>query len=455
MRFLLAVILLWCSAAHAQTPASFAIGKPPSAIATVSANLTITGLTIPSTFIGFSTENQDLINGFFQGTTGNAASFIGLANLLGVNGYLRIGGGSADFVTPPALTAGICTNLAAFVAALGAGWKVIYTLDAKANNAATAATQAGLLATALGSANVIFGYGNEPITSGNFNAGTYATMWNAYQTAVVAAVPGALIQASDDGFLAGSGTQTALAGLSVATSGFTFVTAHGYEYGSPTILTNPAIPFSSWQDNSRYLAANLNSWASLTKMRMTEGNMISQHGQAGMTDRLMHAAYTAMKYADLAKLGWAGYDPHNSYGGTPANYNAFVQQADGGFSPGPSFYAMYLTSKIAGQTIVNSAVTGNITAVATLRTAGKSNILVVNLDTNNATTITPDQSSAWSTANVLAVKAGSGNGCTDSVITVGGQSIGEGGSWSGAPFSINNGQSFTLGPCEVALVQVQ
>jgi hypothetical protein len=413
MRFLKVIlcVLFCCATANAQniSPAIMPRGAAPTAIATVSANLAVTGPVIPSTFVGISTENQDLINGFFQGTTGNAASFIGLANLLGANGYLRIGGGSADFGTAPALTSGICANLATFVAALGAGWKVIYTLDAVANNSATAATQAGLLATALGSSNVIFGYGNEPITSGHFNAGTYATMWNAYQTAVAAAVPGALVMASDDGFLSGSGTQTALAGLSVSTANLAFVTLHSYEYGSPTTLTNPAIPFSSWLDSGRYQIANLNSWAALTKMRITEGNMISNKGQAGMTDRLMHSAYTAMKYADLAKFGWAGYDPHNFYAAPQANYNSFVQQGDGGFSPGPSFYGMYLASKIAGQTIVNSSVTGNISAVATQRAAGKANILVTNLDTNNPTTITPSQSTAWSTATVLAVRAGTNN----------------------------------------------
>jgi len=449
------VALLCGSTLHAQTPAIFASGTNPSQLATVSANLAITGLTIPTTFVGISTENQDLINGYFQGTSGNAASFIGLANLLGANGYLRIGGGSADFGTAPALTAGICTNLAAFVAALGAGWKVIYTLDAVANNSTTAATQAGLLATALGTANVVFGYGNEPITSGHFNAGTYATMWNAYQTAVVAAVPGALVQASDDGLIAGSGTQTALAGLSVATSGLAFVTVHEYEYGAPTTLTNPGIPLSSWQDSGKYQIGNLTSWASLTKMRVTEGNMISNKGQAGMTDRLMHSAYTAMKYIDLAKLGWAGYDPHNFYSAPQANYNSLVQQVDGGFSPGASFYAMYLVSKLTGQTIVASSVTGNVTAIATQRAAGKANILVVNLDTNSPATVTPAQSSAWSTANVLAVRGGTNNGCTDSTITLGGQPIGESGAWAGAPFSISNGQSISLAPCELALVQVQ
>jgi hypothetical protein len=454
----LVVALLSCSAAHAQLPSllgSTTGAGLASTQATVSANLAITGPTIPLTFIGISTENQDLINGFFQGTTGNAASFIGLANLLGANGYLRIGGGSADFGTPPALTAGICTNLASFVAGLGAGWKVIYTLDAVANNSATAATQAGLLATALGATKVIFQYGNEPVTSGHFNTGTYTTMWNAYQTAVVATVPSALVAAPDDGLIAGNGNQTEVASLSVAVSAMSFVTLHSYEYGSPTTLTNASIPISNWRGTTRFQINSINPWAGVTNMRVTEGNMISNKGQAGMTDRLMHAAYTALKYSDLAKLGWGGYDTHNFYAAPQANYNSMVQQVDGGFSPGASFYAQYLFSKLLGQTIVNSSVTGNISAICTQRVSGKANCLVVNLDQNNATTLVPSQSSASSTANVLQANAGSGNGCTDSIITVGGQSIGEGGTWSGAPFSINSGSSIRLGPCEIAEIEFQ
>lgn len=457
MRSIVAIaIALLASDAVAQTPSSVAArGASPSTQAIVSANLSITGPTIPSSFIGLSTENQDLINGYFQGTTGNAASYIGVANLLGSNGYLRIGGGSADFATPPALTAQIASNLATFVAALGAGWKVLYTLDAVANNSATAATQAGLLATALGTSKVIFQYGNEPVTSGHFNTATYTTMWNAYQTAVAAAVPGALIAAPDDGMLAGSGTQTELAGLSVPVSGLTFMTLHSYEYGAPTLLTNPAIPLTNWQDSSKYLVANVTPWANVTAMRIDEGNMISNKGQAGMTDRLMHSAYTAMKAADLAKMGWAGYDPHSFYGTPVASYNTLVQQVDGGFSPGASFYGLFLFSKLLGQTIVGSSVTGNVIAIATQRAAGKANILVVNLDTNNKTTVTPAQSSAWSTATVLAVRSGTGVGCTDALITVGGQAISEGGGWAGSSFSINNGDSIQLGPCELALIQVQ
>ncbi len=460
---LIAALLLSCSTAAAQSPV-LSRGTSAAKVATVTANLTISGPSIPNSFVGISSEAGDLIGGYYQGTTGNAASYIGLARLLGANGYLRIGGNSSDTATPPALTSGIASNLASFIAGIGAGWKVIYTLDAVANNSATAATQAGLLATALGTANVIFQYGNEPITAGHFNNSTYATMWNAYQTAVTGAVSGALVAAPDDGLLGGGGTtnQASLAGLSVGTAALSFVTIHAYEYCSPTTLTAAPFPLGKWSSIDAPNFGPVSSWASLTKMRITEQNAICNQGQAGMTDTMMNVAYTVMKASTLAQFGWAGMDTHNVFppsgnGGQAANYNAFVQQVDGGFSPGPAFYGMYLFAQIEGQTIVNSSISGNssISAIATHRAAGKANILVANVDAMDSVTITPAQSSAWSTANVLTVRAGAGAGCTDTTFKLGGQPILEGGSWSGTTFSINNGQSITLGPCEAALVSVQ
>lgn len=459
--FCLSAALMTGGPAAAQVPDVFVRSTVTAKTATVTAKLSATGLTIPSSFIGISTEVGDLIVGYYQGTTGNAASYLGLANMLGANGYLRIGGNSADTATPPALTSGIAGNLASFVTALGAGWKVIYTLDAVANNSATAATHAGLLASALGTTNVVFQYGNEPVTSGHFNNSTYASMWNAYQTAVAGAVSGALVAAPDDAVsgTGGTGNQTTLSGLSVGVSSLTFMSVHAYEYCSPTTLTGAQYPLSKWQNTDVPNLWNVGSWASVTKMRITEQNMICNHGQTGMTDALMNAAYTVLKASDLARLGWDGMDTHNVYteGVSVGNYNAFVQQRDGGFSPGPAFYGMYLFSKIEGQTIVKTGVSGNanLSVIATQRAAGKANILVANLDPFDTTAVTPGQSSAWSKANVLAVRAGTGQGCTDKSLLLGGSPILEGGSWSGAPFTISSGQSFTLGPCEAALVSVQ
>jgi hypothetical protein len=132
--------------------------------------------------------------------------------------------------------------------------------------------------------------------------------------------------------------------------------------------------------------------------------------------------------------------------------------ADNNFIPTPVFYGMYLFSKIQGQqtvTVAYSNAVSFVQAMATKNGNGNANILVTNNDANNPVAIKPDQSNSWTTANVLQIKSATGSGCTDASVTVGGAAIGESGSWTGAAFALSKGQSFTLGPCESALIQIQ
>jgi hypothetical protein len=84
---------------------------------------------------------------------------------------------------------------------------------------------------------------------------------------------------------------------------------------------------------------------------------------------------------------------------------------------------------------------------------GNANIIAINNDVNSGAIVTPAQSAAWTTATVLQIK-GNG-GCSEPHPTIGGQPIGESGTWSGATTTINNGQAILLGPCESALIAIQ
>ena len=216
---ILAVAFLLSCAAQANV-----IGR----VAQVSANLSGTGYTIPSGFVGLSGEVGDLIAGLYQGPcSGSNGSWLGVANLLGSNGVFRLGGNSSDQSSgAPALTSGIATNLATFMGCMGAGWKLIYGLNLQINNSSTAATQAGLIATAMGGgANVVFQFGNEAI--GNYVTKTqYETNWNAYYTAVLAAVTGLKVAATDSEDF--GDTQVVIAALTPGVSGMTYVTQHWY-----------------------------------------------------------------------------------------------------------------------------------------------------------------------------------------------------------------------------------
>lgn len=457
-------LLLWASSANAgpgyYAPGPVSTGK----VANVNVNLSSLGLTIPSNFVGYSINTSAVINGLLTGS----GSLCSLAGLLGTNGVLRIGGSDQD-TTPsaPALTQNIANNLEAFRACLGTGWTLIYGLDAAINNSATAATQAGFINTASGT-KAVYQFGNEPVASGNFTIGSYQTMWNSYQTAVVGAVASAKLAAWDD-YSYGS-TQTVINGLTGGLAGLTFVTQHFYNTCSTSIPASQLLGSIAYNTFFNQIIFQNNNWAAASSVpiRMAETNTICGGGVLGVSDRMMSAAWFLNEAILLAKAGWGGVNIHNNLwwpasGGSqvvgtanPNSYGALLWNAtDSKYYPGAIFYGMFLFSKIAGQQTANVVVNGdgNALAIATKGGNGNANIIVVNNDANGSTTITPSQSSAWTTANVLQMK-GNG-GCSEASPTVGGQPIGESGVWTGTTFAISNGASITLGPCEAALIQIQ
>lgn len=460
MRIALIWLLIWslCTSASAQVTGLISSPGRNGAAAAVMVNTSGSGLTIPSSFIGVSVEVADLINGYYQGTNGtwpsnsSASSFVSLIQLLGSNGVFRFGGASSDTATPPALTQNIANNAQTFLAGVGSGWvsNVIYGLDLFANNSTTAANQAGFLATAFGASHMTFQFSNEPLSSGHFGSiGAYQTAWNAYYTAVTGAVASANYAAWDDTDL--QDASTIIGGLTPGLSGLASVSYHRYGVGTTAAAVISYV--NQWNffvsTNASYLGS------SVSKQRFTETNTLGNRGVVGLSDTLMAATFILTESIQLANYGYAGLNVHNVYAGGFGTYNPFIQNADGNFSPGTIFYGMYLFSQIEGQQILPSSVAGNgnIVAIATLRTASKANILIVNDDVYNSVPVTVNQSAAWSTATVLQLKGNSA--CGEKSPTLGGQVIGESGVWSGTTTTISNGQAVTLGPCEAALIKVQ
>jgi|HubBroStandDraft_6_1064221.scaffolds.fasta_scaffold00050_111 hypothetical protein len=463
------VLALAASNAYAQSPLRRS--------SQVYANLSATGYTIPSGFVGFSAEAGDLIAGFYQGATGANGSWLGVANLLGSNGVLRIGGNSSDqAATAPALTAGIASGLATFVAGLGAGWKLVYGLNLQINNSATAATQAGLIATAMGGgANAVFQFGNEAI--GNYvTKSQYETNWNAYYTAVSGTVSGLKVAATDTEDF--GDTQAVIAALTPGAAGMTYVTQHWYGSlnGAPYTVAsasqmvstvainyylnsgtgNAALPYSGYEINNNWAAANG------IKLRLSESNNINNLGLLTYSDRMMSATWYINEAIAFSNMGWDGINTHVAYGNGAGNgigkYNPIVSK-DGGttYQAAPEFYGQYLFAKIEGQQTVEVSIGGNanLNAIATKGTNGNANILVVNNDPNNVAYVSFGQSLAWTTANVLPL---SGTSCSDTAPTLGGSIIGPGGSWSGSSTAVNSvggiGSTAIL-PCGIVLIQIQ
>lgn len=458
MRYLLLIIALCCSSAEA---ANFRHLAPnyPTYSATATATTASPGATVPLGYVGLSVEAQDLISGFYQGSSGtwngvaSASSFVGLAALLGANGSLRVGGSSCSTPTTPALTQTIANNLATLLTSLGAGWKLRYCLDVFANNASLAATQAGYLATALGAANVVLELNNEPISSGEFaTIAAYQTGANAYISTVLGSVPGAKFEAWDD-YSFGS-TQGVINGLTPGVSGTAAVTYHWYNTNggltTPTNFINSSANFGSWSSNT--------IWAGSTPQRLTETNSVNIGGVNGLSNGLIAATWFINQAATLIPLGYAGVNVHMFFGGESAGktqgiYNPFVLNADQNFAPGAIFYALLMVSKLEGQQLLPLSINnGTVVGLATLASAGKANFLLVNNSQTSYASVLLSQDVAWSTGTQLML---SGTSCNDPAPKLGGQPIGESGAWNGAAAPLSNGQPVIIPPCGVVFGHIQ
>lgn len=462
--FIYVFCLLFYSLAQAQTITSFG----PAQSITVTANLASTGYTIPSDFVGWSGEANDVIAGVYSDTN---TSLMNLAHLLSGPsgcGKLRIGGISSDLGTAPALTQSMATHLNAFLNGVWPGcYKLIYGLDLVANNSTLATTQAGYLITAFGVGNVILQNGNEPPESGlsPSTEAQYQTQWNAYYTALHAANASTLFAAPDIGN--NQSVQSYVNGLTPGVSGMSYVTTHWYPYGAPYVPTADQLISSVYNNDTPNVQGSFSFQQNVSyatgKLIMTEENTRSSCGQPGVSDRLMASAFELNLMMALANDGWVGTYPHNFFQTTTCiqgsysygAYNAFIPQMDGGYSPYPIFYALYLMAQIEGQITATTAVTGPtnmVRAISTVGTGGNANILAQNNNTGFPVSITPTQSAAWTTAKVLLL---SGVDCGDANPTLGGQPIQEGGTWTGSFTTINNGASITIPPCGAALVKIQ
>lgn len=425
----------------------------------IKANLADGRNVIPADFVGISINPLSLINGLINGS---GTSLINLTKMLGSNGKLRIGGGDQDAATPPALTQQIANDLGNFLTALGAGWTCIYGLDLVANDAATAATQAGYLNTAMGS-KVSFQFGNEPLTNG-FTTSTYDARWNSYYTAVTAAVPGAKLMAPDD--LNFSSIQAMVNGLTPGKAGMTAVTTHWYVPGSTPQTAEGLI--GSVRGNAINQLGTTgffknNDWAGSTPLVLSESNSFAGGGLSGVSDRLCATDWYLNLAIVFAKGGWAGICTHNNFwwngtngwangavvGATAPNiYGPMLLQSDlSSFAPGAIFYGLYLFSRLQGKQILGALTGGNANcnSIAVLKPDGNARVLVVNCDTVNPLVTTFDQTAAWSSADMLLL---SGTGAYDAAPKLGGAAIGVGGSWSGGTFSVGpGGTTITIPPC--------
>jgi hypothetical protein len=438
---------------------------------TVTANLSSTSITIPSTFVGISLENAGVIQtSELQGTSGT--SLAAIVGLFGPNGSVRIGGSSADsFTTAPALTPTIASAIETFLTTLGSGWSLIYNLDY--NVPSTQVTQAGYIISAVGVNNVIFQIGNEEGTSGG-----YATNWNSAYATLKASYPTMKFSGPDCSSGCYDTPIENWINLTTATmSGLALCTYHLYFEALTYVTPATAIADSLGPGN---VGGDLTTFAG-GRIRVTESNIGGGgSGYQTVSDRLIAATWYLNSAVAFAEGGYQGINIHGGLGGDPINTcgssypymqaTSWFGCANGSFSPynynpvdftwtpAAEFYGMLLFSKMEGQTIASTtnSGTGNVKSMATVGPNGNANILVINNDPKYPVTVTPAQSvSGWSAAKVWNVGSASDNWCFDNVATLNGVPLNESAANMPMAQTISNGGTVTIVPCGAAVIEIQ
>lgn len=403
--------------------------------------------TVPVDFVGFSTELKDYSAGIYSPSN---QSLISLLRLLGQNGVMRVGGSTADAVPPWPVSQQTADDAAAFLAALGPGWRLIYGLNGAVNDPNYAVTTAGYLINAFGP-KVAFQVWNEPNLNAPGGEGGWLATFNAYHGAIE----------EQYGRVDGAGPDTSqlLDGLwpgdtDVGWSGFQYFTTHYYWPVSCAPL--PTLPSAQTILDSAKLRTGIR-WS------LDEFGIICGGGDPTINGSLIAATYYLKLAQSALAGGWVHLMPHNVVvpetwddGSTrPGYYNQFVLQPDGSYAPSPMFYGEYLFAKLLGRRMLSAAVQDYghaAVVVATLNETGNAGVLVTNTNPAHAFRVRLGQSRSWSTAEVLVL---SGSGCGDRKPLLGGAAIGAGGTWIGHWQQLVRGQTVTVPPCGAALVDIR
>ncbi|WP_435007988.1 phage head spike fiber domain-containing protein [Tundrisphaera lichenicola] len=425
-----------------------------TSVGTVTANLASTSVTIPADFIGWSAETTDaILDTIYVGTN---SSLIGLVNLLGTSGQFRVGGNAQDTIPSPALTQSIATHLGDFTAALGSGWTIIYGLSSPENDSAKAVTQAGYMLTGVPNNRVLFSVGNEQ--SQHTTRASWTAAFDSYYAAIKAAYPSAKFEGPED---SDANLQTWINGTTAGLSNLELATFHYYAQGASPKPTLTQVLAQAGAYNWAQVYGSISNVAYAgSKLRIGEGNINYNGGSQGITDRAIAATDWLQKSATIAKLGYNGYSQHNLVSvGQPFNhvgYYNFFYKSGSDYLPAPIFNGMYFFSKVVGQQIVTSSLSGGlsskVSAIATKNGIGNANIIIINGDQSNYAQVTPEQSSAWTTANL---RVYSPTSCTDLNPTINGGTIAAGGASVPTATSLSRGTPVVIPPCGAALVQIQ
>jgi len=334
------------------------------------------GAAIPGDFVGISYEHNMLLRDIdrLDGLTG----LIGLYRLLGADLSVRIGGATSDRDLPP-YTDSQLAGIAGFVRAVGSATPLIYGLNFRTGDPGEDAADARRLSKLLGD-RVIFQIGNEPDIYGMpFDA--YIARWRTLHDAVAQAVPGARFAGPD---VAKVGDWPArFAGQ----AGRDVVMLTQHVYGAPSNADDSRVILKAWTKRIDVVGRNClqapQVAARALPCRITEGGSLNGGANRNTAASLGGAVYNLKTLSTLAATGWVGFNFHGDVRRTVfGGYHPTRLTAGGDYVAQPTFYAMWMFSRLQGGRmlrIAQSSLPRSASALAVAMPGGQRRVLMTNL----------------------------------------------------------------------------
>jgi hypothetical protein len=436
------------------TPQSVPIRPQPvptavQTVATAQISTTATSV-LPNYFMGLSYEKGDFVTELLF--TGSNLQLAGLFNRLG-NGVLRIGGNSVDTTvwntngegnTAGQVAPADIENLAQFMALTN--WKLLYALNLATSTPALAAAEAAYVQSVLGNVLLGFEIGNEPDEYGlsyfptGWNLTAFETLWEQFRSAIVEAVPTAVIT----GPATAGNITTWTAPFVMGPNGgqIAVLTQHYYRGNGHSVNATVANLVSADNTIVADCVALKSSVAGVKiPFRFAETNSYLYGGSPGVSNAYASALWAIDHLFHIAYGGGSGV---NMQGGDDAYYtpiendNSVIVQAQ------PEYYGLLFFS-LAGQGELLptkfSVANFNATIYAVRTATGGLNIVMVNKEVFQSLKITIDCNQQVNAADLIelqgsSLSATSGQTIQGYSVTVDGSFIP--GPTSGLPYAPEN-----------------
>ena len=397
------------------------------------------GHPVQAGFLGLSFEAADLPPVARDGTQGN---LVRLLRSLGP-GVLRFGGASVDIRTayaaqPPWATTTIQPSDFDRLHTLlsRTGWRAILTVSLGHFDPQGAAREAAAASRRLGSQLLAVEIGNEPdgywifgLRPPGWGYVDYSSQVRSYRRAIAAAAPRVPIAGPDTvgyGWLAPYARDQRPA----------ILTAHYYPLN---VCTAPAPRLDTLLSDAVLTQQGYALWglAAIARKnrlvaRLGETNNIGCSGEMGVSDTYGAALWALRYMAQAARAGVAGINFHtlvdNCRGYSPLCAPTKYDLEGGWMRPMPEWYAMLMFSRLTGDRVVGSSMTGHPPGLTVDAFGGgaRADVLIVNSGVA-ARSLVLRPKARYTAATVLRLTAPALDASTG--VELGGRPVSPGGSW--------------------------